>query len=43
MPRDRKCACVSALQFAVLTAPDAISPAARERLGLLFEKYWNQK
>jgi 5'-methylthioadenosine phosphorylase len=43
MPRERNCACSSALQYALLTSPDAIAPAARERLGLLFEKYWNQK
>jgi 5'-methylthioadenosine phosphorylase len=43
MPRERNCACSSALQYALLTSPDAISPAARQRLGLLFEKYWNQK
>jgi 5'-methylthioadenosine phosphorylase len=39
MPRDRKCACASALQYALLTSPDAISPAARERLDLLIGKY----
>jgi 5'-methylthioadenosine phosphorylase len=43
MPRERNCACSSALQYALLTSPDVISPAARQRLGLLFEKYWNQK
>ncbi|HEX4311099.1 MAG TPA: S-methyl-5'-thioadenosine phosphorylase [Acidobacteriaceae bacterium] len=43
MPRERNCACKSASQFALLTSPDAIAPAARERLSLLFEKYWNQK
>ena len=27
MPRDRKCACATSLQFAMLTSPDAIPPA----------------
>jgi 5'-methylthioadenosine phosphorylase len=39
MPRERICACPSALQFALLTSPDAIPPAARERLDLLLGKY----
>jgi 5'-methylthioadenosine phosphorylase len=43
MPRERHCACASALQFALLTAPDAIPPAARERLDLLIGKYLQQK
>jgi 5'-methylthioadenosine phosphorylase len=40
MPRERKCACVSAAKYAVLTAPDAIPAEAKERLGLLFGKYF---
>ena len=32
------CACHTALQTAILTAPDAISDAARLRLGLLLER-----
>jgi 5'-methylthioadenosine phosphorylase len=39
IPTERKCACVSAAQYAVMTAPDAIPAAARERLKLLFGKY----
>ena len=39
MPKERKCACVSAAQFAVLTSPDAIPAAAKEKLKLLFGKY----
>ena len=39
MPRERKCPCTSALQFALLTSPDAIPPAAREKLDLLLGKY----
>jgi 5'-methylthioadenosine phosphorylase len=35
----RTCACASAGEFAVLTQPDAIPPAAKERLKLLYGKY----
>jgi 5'-methylthioadenosine phosphorylase len=43
MPRERKCACASALQFAILTSPDAIPAAAREKLDLLLGKYLQPK
>jgi 5'-methylthioadenosine phosphorylase len=43
MPSERDCACKSALQYALLTSPDAISPAARERLDLLIGKYLQKK
>jgi 5'-methylthioadenosine phosphorylase len=43
MPSERNCACKSALQFALLTSPDAIPPAARERLDLLIGKYLQKK
>jgi 5'-methylthioadenosine phosphorylase len=33
------CACQHALAAALITQPSAISPQARERLGLLVEKY----
>jgi len=39
MPRERKCACASAAKYAVLTQPDAIPAAAKEKLKLLFGKY----
>jgi 5'-methylthioadenosine phosphorylase len=39
MPRERKCACASALQYAILTSPEAIPPTAREKLDLLIGKY----
>ena len=39
MPRVRKCACSSALQFAMLTSPDAVPQATREKLDLLIGKY----
>jgi 5'-methylthioadenosine phosphorylase len=35
----RTCACSSALKQAIITAPDAIPAAARERLGLLIQPY----
>jgi len=43
MPRERKCACASALQFAILTSPDAIPDSAREKLDLLLGKYLQPK
>ncbi|MGB9032562.1 MAG: S-methyl-5'-thioadenosine phosphorylase [Acidobacteriaceae bacterium] len=43
MPSERNCACKSALQYALLTSPDAISPAAREKLDLLVGKYLQKK
>jgi 5'-methylthioadenosine phosphorylase len=39
MPSERTCACTSAAKFAILTQPDAIPTAAKERLKLLFGKY----
>ena len=39
MPSERSCACASAAKYAVLTQPDAIPEAAKERLKLLFGKY----
>jgi len=40
MPRERACACVTALQFAVLTSPEAIPAATRTKLDLLLGKYY---
>jgi 5'-methylthioadenosine phosphorylase len=39
LPRARGCACGRALQGAILTAPDAIPAATRERLALLLERH----
>ena len=39
MPKDRKCACGSALQYAILTQPDAIPAATKTKLNRLFGKY----
>ena len=40
MPRERKCGCGSALQFAVMTAKDLVPAATRKRLSFLLDKYW---
>ena len=39
MPHERNCACASAAKYAVLTQPDAIPAATKEKLKLLFGKY----
>jgi 5'-methylthioadenosine phosphorylase len=39
MPHERKCACASAAKYAVLTKPEAIPAAAKEKLKLLFGQY----
>jgi len=39
MPKERDCTCASALKYAVMTDPKMVPQAARERLGLLLEKY----
>lgn len=39
MPHERKCACGSALKFALLTSPDAVPAATRDKLDLLVGKY----
>jgi 5'-methylthioadenosine phosphorylase len=36
----RTCACTQAAAHAVMTAPEAIPPSARERLALIMGKYW---
>ena len=40
LPKTSACACHNAAQFAIITAPDAISQAAKERLNVLYGKYW---
>jgi 5'-methylthioadenosine phosphorylase len=42
IPDGRGCGCVNAAQFAVMTAPDAIPPAARARLQAIMGKYWEK-
>ena len=39
LPADRKCACTSAMQYAILTSRDAIPAATRDKLALLIGKY----
>jgi 5'-methylthioadenosine phosphorylase len=41
MPVARTCACATAAQYAILTHPSAIPVAAKERLHLLFGKYFS--
>ena len=43
IPTERRCACGSALQYAILTSPGAISPAVHEKLDLLLGKYFAVK
>ena len=40
MPADTDCACLHAARHAVITAPDAVSDEAKERLALLYGKYF---
>ncbi len=42
-PRERTCACASALQYAILTNPAAIPAATREKLDLILGKYLTGK
>jgi 5'-methylthioadenosine phosphorylase len=42
MPRERKCKCGAALQFAILTDPAKIPAATRQKLSLLLDKYLNK-
>lgn len=42
MPKERTCACASAMQYAILTNPAAIPAETRERLDLLIGKYLNK-
>ena len=39
VPAERTCACATAMQFAILTSPDAIPAATRAKLDLLIGKY----
>ncbi len=43
MPRERRCACGSALATAILTQPDAIPASAKKKLQLLIGKYVGEK
>jgi 5'-methylthioadenosine phosphorylase len=39
MPRERACACATALKYAIITSPEAIPAATRTKLDLLLSKY----
>jgi 5'-methylthioadenosine phosphorylase len=39
MPKERTCACATALKFAILTSPEAIPAATKAKLDLLLRKY----
>jgi len=43
IPPERNCACASALKYAILTSPSAISPDVHEKLDLLLGKYFSVK
>ena len=43
MPKQRQCRCGSALADAIITERGSISPAARERLKLILDKYIGEK
>jgi 5'-methylthioadenosine phosphorylase len=43
IPAERRCACGTAAQHAIMTAPEAIPAAARERLGIILDKYWSAR
>jgi hypothetical protein len=40
---ERPCECPRALADALITRPDAIPPEARQKLGLLVDKYLNRE
>lgn len=42
MPKDRKCKCGTALQYAIMTDPAKIPVATRQKLSLLVDKYLNK-
>jgi 5'-methylthioadenosine phosphorylase len=42
MPKRRGCKCGAALQHAIMTSPDKIPAATRQRLDLLVGKYLQQ-
>lgn len=42
MPKDRKCKCGSALQYAIMTDPAKIPALTRQKLSLLVDKYLNK-
>ena len=43
IPADRSCACKDAAAHAIMTAPEAIPASARQRLGIILDKYWSAR
>lgn len=41
IPQESDCNCLSAAQFSIITAPEAISEAAKQRLKVLYGHYFN--
>ena len=39
IPKDRKCHCATALQYAIITDPNRITPVSRKKVALLIDKY----
>jgi 5'-methylthioadenosine phosphorylase len=39
LPQERKCSCKNALEYAIITNPEKISPASKEKLALLIGRY----
>ena len=42
LPAESECECLRAAQYAIITAPEAISPEAKARLSGLYGHYWNE-
>jgi len=42
LPESSDCACLNAAEFAIITAPDAITDDAKARLDVLYGRYWNK-
>jgi 5'-methylthioadenosine phosphorylase len=43
IPVERTCPCKDAAAHAIMTAPEAIPASARERLGIILDKYWSAR
>jgi 5'-methylthioadenosine phosphorylase len=43
IPAERTCKCKDAAAHAIMTAPEAIPASARERLGIILDKYWSAR
>jgi 5'-methylthioadenosine phosphorylase len=43
IPERRACGCMSAAEHAIMTTPEAMPANAKERLGIIMNKYWERK